>query len=116
MLTLAWEIVIITLFVIVMIALLAAGVLEIFFGIIERDIAQIAVGVMLGLVFLMIVLGPFVDTKNVLSAMNPIHWNINTARKTAQNWRNSYCMEYTQTSFSVLTQCILSNSQYPTTG
>ena len=66
MLTLAWEIVIITLFVIVMIALLAASVLEIFFGIIERDIAQVVVGVMLGLVFLMFVLCPFVDTKKCL--------------------------------------------------
>lgn len=66
MLTLVWETVIITLFVIIMITLLVAGVREIFFGIKERDIAQIAVGVMLGLVFLMIVLGPFVDTKKCL--------------------------------------------------
>ena len=49
-----------------MITLLVAGVREIFFGIKKRDIAQIVVGVMLGLVFLMIVPGPFVDTKKCL--------------------------------------------------
>lgn len=66
MLTLVWETVIITLFVIIMITLLVAGVREIFFGFKERDIAQIVLGVMLGLVFLMIVLGYFVDTKKCL--------------------------------------------------
>ena len=66
MFALVWEIVLIMLFVIDMIALLVAGVHAIFFGIIERNIVQVVVGVILGLVFLMFVMGIFVDTKKCL--------------------------------------------------